>query len=123
MPIDHYSDDAETLGMVRIPDHDTSVDAAESVVRGASTLRNLIHRLLLEYGDQTDDTLRDRVRILGYNYGYSTTEKRRGELVSQGRVIDSGSRERNARGRQMILWHGLKDGELPLPIHTDGSQA
>lgn len=114
------TDDDETRGMHRRFDHDTSILAAEAVVHGASTIRNLIHTILIRTGDQTDESIADRLAAMGYDLAESTPRKRRGELVEAGRVVATDRRERNRRGRMMVVWHGLADGELPITVDTGG---
>ena len=104
MPKDHYSDDDETLGLVHIPDHDTSVEAAESVTPTRSQMKAVVYRLLQEKGPMTDQELLEGIHGLGIPAAYSSPGKRRGDLVDEGLVVDSGVRRPNSNGRQMIVW-------------------
>jgi hypothetical protein len=118
---DHeFSDDPDIRGMHRQPDWDTSIEAAEATVWGASTIRELIHRILCEQGDMTDEAIADELALRGFDLAESTPRKRRGELVEVGRVVATEGRERNRRGRDMVIWHGIPDGQLPIAVDTGG---
>ena len=103
MPTDHPTDDDETLGLVRKPDHDTSEEAAESILPSREQMKRVVWRLLDER-PRTDEELTLALHALGIHSAHSSAGKRRGDLVAEGLVIDSGERRPNSNGRKMIVW-------------------
>jgi hypothetical protein len=90
-------------GMHRIPDHDTSVEAAGAAATTRAQMKALVYRILAE-DCMTDQELLYAIRALGIPAAYSSPGKRRGDLVAEGLVIDSGDRRPNDNGRNMIVW-------------------
>jgi hypothetical protein len=83
----------ELLGMHRMPDHETSIDAARSVRWKISGLRQKILNRIAEseeYGC-TDDELRRVEEFAGY--AHSTVGKRRTELFQMGLLVSAGVRD------------------------------
>lgn len=86
----------DLTGMVRHPDHDTSVAAAAKVFEFRSALQREIYDVLLT-GPATDGELEAMDRFAAY--GPSTVRKRRSELFQAGLLRKTGAR----RGG-MTIW-------------------
>lgn len=76
--------------MVRVPDHQTSIDAAKAILPCRTVLQQQIINALLVHGPMTDGEL-EGLRIFAA-YGPSTVRKRRSELFHDGRIIRTGDR-------------------------------
>lgn len=74
----------------RIPDHETSIAAAQSVLPCRRILQQQILTALLVRGPMTDGELEKLPQFA--SYGPSTVRKRRSELYQDGRVIPTGKR-------------------------------
>ena len=88
--------------MVRTPDHETSIEAAESIVHKITKLHAQVLSAFEEHGEMTDAKLEQLPQFSGY--GPSTVRKRRSELFLTGKLADTGRRELNERGAKMIVW-------------------
>ena len=77
---------------------ETSREAAEAIKPTASNLRERVYRAIVEHGPMTDEQI---ALLLGMNP--STERPRRIELVSAGRVVETGW-ERTKSGRKATLW-------------------
>lgn len=87
------ADDLFTLAderLVRIPSHQTSIDAAKAILPCRTVLQQQIMNALLLYGPMTDGEL-EALQIFG-GYGPSTVRKRRSELYHEGRIALTGKR-------------------------------
>jgi CRP-like cAMP-binding protein len=90
----------DTTGMHRVPDRDTSVSAAKAVAPSRVTNRAVALDLLRKHpGGLTDFELADLSGLQQNSIG-----KRRGELVAQGLVRDSGLRRPSTTGSPAIVW-------------------
>ena len=105
-------DDPDLKGMVRVPDHDTSIAAAITVLPALSHLKKSILSNLEAFGPQTDEEMSDRFQHL--NLAESTVRKRRGELVQAGLVEEAGFTRPNRLGSEMKVWR-LKKPTNPNP--------
>lgn len=76
--------------MVRIPSHETSIDAAKSVLPCRTVLQSQILSALKVHGPMTDGELESLPQFSVY--GPSTVRKRRSELFHDGRVRLTGER-------------------------------
>lgn len=74
--------------MVRIPSHDTSVQAAKAVLPCRTVLQQQILSALIARGPMTDGELENLPQFA--DYGPSTVRKRRSELYHDGRVRPTG---------------------------------
>jgi hypothetical protein len=74
--------------MVRVPDHQTSIDAAKAILPCRTVLQQQIVTALLARGPMTDGELENLEQFSGY--GPSTVRKRRSELLQDGRVVWTG---------------------------------
>ncbi len=79
----------------------TSIAAAAAIESRAETLRV---KLLLALREAGECGLTDQEMQRALNMDPSTQRPRRGELVKDGKVIDSGLRRRTASGRQAVVW-------------------
>lgn len=93
----------------RRTDPSTSHDAARSLTKGglsyaqASVLAQLHAR-----GPMTDARLVELVTAVHPRMSHSGIRTRRAELVAQGRVRDSGARQRLPSGRYAIVWEAVE---------------
>lgn len=92
----------DVRGMVHRHDPPTSAAAAVGVKRTRTALHARIEAIFEARGDMTDAELETLPEFS--NYGPSTIRKRRSELAQEGRLVDSGTTRRNARGCQMVVW-------------------
>ena len=83
----------------------TSVDAAKRAAPRASGDRLRILHALAEHGCMTDESLQTLLRM-----NPSTERPRRGELVDDGLVRDSGRMERTRSGCRAVLWEITEAG-------------
>jgi len=118
MPENNPTD--ETRGMHRVPDHETSIEAAEAVLPSRQRMKALVYLLLAEKGPQTDEELTSSLRALGIHAAHSSAGKRRGDLVDDGVVVDSGDRRPNVNGRRMIVWRVADLLDLAAEAPTGG---
>lgn len=84
-------------GMVRIPDHSTSVDAAAHLLPKLNDLQIKVLSAIRAQPEICDTELEELPQFDGY--GPSTIRKRRSELCQQERVVVVGVK-RNANGRK-----------------------
>lgn len=98
-----------TRPLTATADYQTSREAAEKVAPVVKGLRAEVYRVLLEVGAEglTDPELERLPVWHGRDLGPSTLRKRRGELVQQGYVIDSGRRRDGC-----IVWRAGRPGAL-----------
>jgi hypothetical protein len=91
------------MPFARLTDPETSHEAAESVRDVSETQQRILD--LLTNKPQTDFQLVENYRR--WNFGWfseSGIRSRRAELVSMGKVQDSGNREKLPSGRNAIVW-------------------
>lgn len=113
-PDDDFDDDAPDLdlrGMVRSPDHDTSVAAAVHHVSGRTKLQERIYQILHDSGGLMDEQLWLLPEFA--HYDQSTVRKRRSELYQAGLVVKIGVGV-NSRGFKMTIW-GVAPPRPPEP--------
>lgn len=91
----------ETKGMHRIPDHDTSIEAAGKWVLKRSKLQREVELAFYKHGPMTDEELEMLPQFRGY--GISTVKKRRTEQYQKGRIVAVG-RKRNSNNCTMKVW-------------------
>ncbi len=102
---------SDLKGMIRYPDHNTSVEAAESIEPKKHKLQEEVYEAILELGPLNDGELEDLPRFRG-RYAYSTVRKRRSELslAEEPRLFDTGIRRPHPySGKSMIVWGVAKD--------------
>lgn len=88
---------------VRHADPDTSQAAAEALTpKRLTEIQNAVLAWFRAHGPGTDEQIEDA--LLNRYSGFSTLRKRRCDLVTLGYLRDSGKRETNRNGRQMIVW-------------------
>ena len=92
----------ELLGMVRNPDHETSIEAAKELVPKLGQIHQKVLDAFLEHGEMTDGELENLPQFS--SYGPSTIRKRRSELYQSGRLVDTGRTRENERGKSMVIW-------------------
>lgn len=82
----------------------TSNAAAVAIAPNARTLRGQVYDLLVERGQHgaTDEEMQTLL-----NMNPSTQRPRRGELVTDGRVADSGRTRATRSGRSAVVWVAL----------------
>jgi len=94
----------DTTGMHRVPDRDTSIAAARSAASSAGKSRALALEILRNHPKGlTDFELADLAGMQQTSIG-----KRRGELVAQGLVRDSGRRRPSTTGSPAIVWEVIR---------------
>ena len=76
--------------LVRIPSHETSIEAAKAVLPCRTVLQQQILSALVARGPMTDGELENLPQFA--SYGPSTVRKRRSELYQDGRVILTGEK-------------------------------
>lgn len=97
------------VGAPYTPDSDTSREAAESVAEVAGKIRRQVYRYIVSCGDDgTTDDAAEQVLDLKH----TTYTARRGELVKQGLVRDSGFREKTRSGRNAAVWVAVPEDEI-----------
>lgn len=92
-------------GMVRNPDHATSVAAATVIERKLTVLHAAVLHAFRELGPMTDYALETLSRF--EQYGPSTIRKRRSELFQRGDLVEQGTaRVQTAKGTltTMKVW-------------------
>jgi hypothetical protein len=82
---------------------DTSRQAADSVAPHVGKIQADVLRWFMEHRRGTDEDLASGLEHL-YTNGLSTLRTRRSELVDKRFLRDSGKREANSRGRNMVVW-------------------
>ncbi len=88
---------------------DTSREAAESVAEVAGRLRRKVYEHIVASGDS--GTTDDAAEVL-LEMKHTTYTARRGELVKQGLVRDSGGRGKTRSGRNAVLWVAVPEHEI-----------
>lgn len=83
--------------MIRLPSHETSVEAARAVLPCRTVLQQQILSALLANGPMTDGELETLPQFA--SYGPSTVRKRRSELYQDGRVVETGEKR-----NRMMVW-------------------
>lgn len=78
---------------------ETSEEAAENIAPRLSRLRQRVYDTLRSFGPLTDE---DLCNVTGLSA--STVRPRRGELVDEAFVVDSGERRKVASGNRATLW-------------------
>jgi len=78
----------------------TSLQARASIERMTHTLRGEVFRFIRDWSGSTDEEIQ-----VGLEMNPSTERPRRGELVEQGLIEDSGSRRKTQSGHLAIIWH------------------
>lgn len=107
--MDH--DQTPPRGMVRIPDHSTSEQAATSVKR------KTIRAIVLEFAEgRPQGFIDDDVRAIRPDAPESSMRKRRTELSDDGYILDTGTTRTNAKGSQSIVWIHRRFHPAPPPI-------
>lgn len=98
----------ELKGMVRHPDHDTSILAAESARERKERVKNQIYQALLDRGPMTDGELSQ----LFPKHPVSSIAKRRGDLTREDppRVIATDARRGHPLrpDSMMIVWRAVR---------------
>jgi hypothetical protein len=86
----------------------TSLAAARAAASGASVMREGMYLWLLARGSEgaTDEEIQ-----LGMPMAANTQRPRRTELVSSGRVVNSGWTRRTRSGRLAVVWKAVVDGK------------
>jgi hypothetical protein len=103
------SDDLDLRGMIREPDHDTSVAAAAHHEPTRTELQNRVEAAIRREAPRhdpqglNDEELRLLPEFVQDEYAESTVRKRRTELYQQGRLVKVGKRP-NAAGFMMTVW-------------------
>ena len=97
------------VGAPYTPDSDTSREAAESVAEVAGKIRRQVYNYIVSCGDDgtTDDAAEQALDLK-----HTTYTARRGELVKQGLVRDSGDRSKTRSGRNAALWVAVPEDEI-----------
>ncbi len=95
-----------TTPRARNTDPTTSHEAAASVAIDTLTrTQGLILEALRAHGPLTDEQLCQRIaEVERKPVSVSGIRTRRSELVTAGRVVDTGERRQTATGRQAIVW-------------------
>ena len=95
-----------TTPRARNTDPVTSHQAAATITRSAVTeTQQRIIETLQTHGPLTDEQLCQRIAAdLAKPVSVSGVRTRRSELVTDGRVIDTGQREQTRSGRNAIVW-------------------
>ena len=95
-----------TTPRARNSDPTTSHDAAASVATDTLTrTQALIIEALRAHGPLTDEQLCHRIaEVERKPVSVSGIRTRRSELVTAGRIVDTGERRQTATGRQAIVW-------------------
>lgn len=88
-------------GMVRNPDHATSVQAAVSLGPKLRELQQKVLEAVRDHGPVNDWDLENMSSFS--SYGPSTIRKRRSELYHAGLLVKVGTKA-NPNGRSMTLW-------------------
>ena len=88
--------------MVRRPDYDTSISAANSLVPKRNKLQIEVLDAFRELGAMTDEELEQLPRF--ERYTYSTVRKRRTELFQRGEIEIVGDKL-NSHGSRMKIWN------------------
>lgn len=88
-------------GMVRSADHETSVQAAQVVKAGLSTLQGLVMAAFKRISSMTDGELEDLPEFR--HFAYSTVRKRRTELYQKGLLFKTDERKTEGRSN-MAVW-------------------
>lgn len=96
----------DDLFLYRVPDHSTSIEAAEKVEQRLSELMTAVLGVLRSFpGGLTDSELRSEMIRRGWQDGpESTYRKRRTDLATLGLVIETGERRENERGSREKVW-------------------
>jgi len=90
---------------VRKTDPQTSRDAAESVTsERIRKSQSEVLSLFYVYGPMTDKQLVERAAIRNVKQSESGLRTRRSELVTLGKLKDTGKRKRLDSGRKAIVW-------------------
>ena len=90
---------AAGLGLPYVKHSDTSLAAAKSVTTVAETQRTKVLWLIKQFGPITDEEI-----CMRSGMNPSTVRPRRGELVRQDLVRDSGQRGITNSGRKAVKW-------------------
>ena len=88
-------------GMVRNPDHDTSTDAATSLLDNLSDMERQVFEAFKREGPMNDEELGMQPEFS--LWAESTARKRRTELFQANVVVQVGTKK-NSRGRSMKVW-------------------
>ena len=83
-------------------DPDTSHAAAAAIAPVTGKIRQEVYAYAVERGP--DGFIDDELEEAFPDAAYSSYRKRRGELVEAGRIVDTGKRRPNPRGRQCVVW-------------------
>ena len=97
------------VGAPFTPGSDTSEEAAESISEVAGRLRRRVYAHIVECGDV--GTIDDTAEVV-LDMKHTTYTARRGELVKQGLVRDSGSTDKTRSGRNAVLWVMVPGDEI-----------
>lgn len=88
---------SDVQGMVRDPDHGTSIAAAGKQVSGRKELQQKVAKAFMVYGPMTDGEI-EKLPIFK-DYGPSTVRKRRSELYQEGILLKT-----KERRNSMSVW-------------------
>ena len=106
-----------STALARNTDPDTSHEAARTVRRRlCEQVRAGVVRLLEKYGPMTDEDIAEWWTDPGFADVFpvvssSGLRTRRAELVTEGRVVETGERRRLTSGRRAIVWGIAAQGE------------
>ena len=97
------------VGAPFTPGSTTSREAAESVAEVAGRLRRRVYAHIVECGEA--GTTDDAAEVV-LDMKHTTYTARRGELVKQGLVRDSGNTTKTRSGRNAVLWVMVPGDEI-----------
>jgi len=89
---------------------DTSIAAAENIKPSVGALRQAVLDALETYGPQTTEDLEQTTGI-----DYATVQPRTSELKALGLIEDSGSRRKNHKGRNIVVWQIVTNPNTQTP--------
>lgn len=106
-------DEAPAYKRARPDQPETALEAAEANRAQRGRIRQRVADMLRRHGDMTDDELLAACRDLTSDR--SSVAKRRGELMADGWVADTGRRRPNSNGRNVAVWTWLHTQRVPEP--------
>lgn len=99
-------------GMVRKPDHSTSVQAAQRVKR--VTLRQLVEEMALDVGGR--GFIDDDLKRCWPDTPESSVRKRRSEMAEENLILETGHTRLNRQGQSEKVWMHRQFHHNPPPI-------
>ena len=97
------------VGAPYTPNSVTSREAAESIADVAGRLRRQVYQYIVSRGD--GGTTDDGAEVV-LDMKHTTYTARRGELVKQGLVTDSGNKGVTRSGRRATIWVAVPEHEI-----------